>query len=140
MFYEEITVDLSMSFQNSISARSRVDSEVSALWDTPVRRLTLLEWFLSQRGYEVGTAASADEALKLLGHRTFDIALIDLRLGTSDGLMLLEEMTNRLPRPNVFMAYPTVSSIKQAFGKGASRYLTKPVDLQELAKALGALF
>lgn len=104
--------------------------------------LTLLQWFLSQRGYEVGTAASADEALKLLGHRTFDIALIDLRLGTSDGLMLLEEMTNRLPRPNVFMmtAYPTVSSIKQAFDKGASRYLTKPVDLQELAKALGAQF
>lgn len=103
--------------------------------------LTLLQWFLSQRDYEVFTASSADEALKLLGHRMFDIALIDLRLGTSDGLMLLEEMTNRLPRPNVFMmtAYPTVSSIKQAFDKGASRYLTKPVDLQELAKALEAL-
>lgn len=102
--------------------------------------LTLLQWFLSQRDYEVFTASSADEALKLLGHRTFDIALIDLRLGTSDGLTLLEEMTNRLPRPHVFMmtAYPTVSSIKQAFDKGASRYLTKPVDLQELAKALEA--
>ncbi len=103
--------------------------------------LILLEWFLSQRGYEVVTASSADAALELLSGRRFDIALIDVRLGTSDGMALLEEMTKFLPRPNVFMmtAYPTVSSIKQAFDKGASRYLTKPVDLQELAKALGAM-
>jgi DNA-binding NtrC family response regulator len=102
--------------------------------------LTLLNWFLSRRGYEVVTASSADEALRLLSSRTFDTALLDLRLGTSDGLQLLEEMTKRLPGMSVFMmtAYPTVSSIKQAFDKGASRYLTKPVDLQELAKALGA--
>ena len=103
--------------------------------------LILLEWFLSQRGYEVVTASSASAALELLSGRRFDIALIDVRLGTSDGLALLEEMTKFLPGPNVFMmtAYPTVSSIKQAFDKGASRYLTKPVDLQELAKALGAM-
>ena len=103
--------------------------------------LVLLQWFLSQRGYEVVTASSADAALEQLSGRRFDIALIDVRLGTSDGLALLEEMTKSLPRPNVFMmtAYPTVSSIKQAFDKGASRYLTKPVDLQELAKALGTM-
>ena len=103
--------------------------------------LVLLQWFLGQRGYEVVTASSADAALELLSGRRFDIALIDVRLGTSDGLALLEEMTKSLPRPNVFMmtAYPTVSSIKQAFDKGASRYLTKPVDLQELAKALGTM-
>jgi DNA-binding NtrC family response regulator len=104
--------------------------------------LIVLEWFLSRHGYEVATVASADAALTLLSGRKFDIALIDVRLGTSDGLALLEEITKYLPRPNVFMmtAYPTVSSIKQAFDKGASRYLTKPVDLQELVKALGSMF
>ncbi|MGH7854904.1 MAG: response regulator, partial [Candidatus Binatia bacterium] len=86
--------------------------------------------------------SSADAALKLLSDRNFDIALVDVQLGTSDGLALLEEITKSMPRPNVFMmtAYPTVSSIKQAFDKGASRYLTKPVDLQELVKALGSMF
>ena len=102
--------------------------------------LTLLEWFLTKRGYEVVTASSVNEALTRVSDRMFDIALIDIKLGTGDGLVLLEEMTKRHPRPNVFMmtAYPTVTSIKQAFDRGASRYLTKPVDLQELAKALGA--
>ena len=104
--------------------------------------LTLLHWFLTQRGYEVSTASSADEALKLWSDRAFDVALIDLRLGTCDGLVLLEEMTKCLPAAKIFMmtAYPTVTSIKQAFDKGACRYLTKPVDLQELAKALRSLF
>jgi DNA-binding NtrC family response regulator len=36
-------------------------------------------------------------------------------------------------------AYPTVSSIKQAFDRGASRFLTKPVDLQELSQAIKSL-
>jgi DNA-binding NtrC family response regulator len=104
--------------------------------------LTLLQWFLSQRGYEVATASSGEQALDLLNARAFDVALLDLRLGTSDGLVLLESLTNQSPKMIVFMmtAYPTVSSIKQAFDKGASRYLTKPVDLQELAKALRSLF
>ena len=103
--------------------------------------LTLLHWFLTQRGYEVATASSADRALDLIDVRSFDIALLDLRLGIGDGLALLDELIARLPKINVFMmtAYPTVHSIRQAFDRGAVRYLTKPVDLQELAKALSSI-
>jgi DNA-binding NtrC family response regulator len=50
-------------------------------------------------------------------------------------------VTARAPRLKVIMmtAYPTVASLKQAFSKGAIRYLTKPVDLQELTEALRLL-
>jgi two-component system response regulator RegA len=104
--------------------------------------LTLLQWFLTQRGYQVTTASSTEQALSLLDGRVFEVALLDIRLGAGDGMALLEELTQRLPGLKVFMmtAYPTVSSIKQAFDKGALRYLTKPVDLQELAEALRSLF
>lgn len=104
--------------------------------------LTLLQWFLTQRGYQVATASSTEQALSLLDGRAFDVALLDIRLGAGDGMVLLEELIQRLPGLKVFMmtAYPTVSSIKQAFDKGALRYLTKPVDLQELAEALRSLF
>jgi DNA-binding NtrC family response regulator len=104
--------------------------------------LTLLRWFLAQRGYDVVTASSADQATELLDGHTFDVALIDIKLGTDDGLTLLKELTHRLPELKVFMmtAYPTVGSIKKAFDQGALRYLTKPVDLQELAKVLRSLF
>ena len=103
--------------------------------------LTLLHWFLTQRGYEVATASSVDRALDLIDVRSYDIALVDLRLGIGDGLALLDELIARVPKISVFMmtAYPTVHSIKQALDKGAVRYLTKPVDLQELAKALSSI-
>jgi DNA-binding NtrC family response regulator len=104
--------------------------------------LTLLQWFLTQRGYEVATAPSADQALRLVENRAFQVALLDIRLGSADGLALLDQLTQRVPNLKVFMmtAYPTVGSIKQAFDKGALRYLTKPVDLQELAEALRGVF
>jgi len=103
--------------------------------------LTLLKWFLSQRGYDVSTAVSADDALEMVQQQNFDIALLDIKLGSSNGLTLLEEVTARSPRLKVIMmtAYPTVSSLKQAFSRGAMRYLTKPVDLQELTEALRLL-
>jgi len=104
--------------------------------------LILLHWFLSQRGYDVTTASNADEALGLTSNRSFDVALLDVRLGTEDGVALLEQLLQRVPELKVIMmtAYPTVGSIKQAFDKGAVRYLTKPVDLPDLAAAIKVLF
>ena len=103
--------------------------------------LTLVRWFLSQRGFDIQTASSTDEALEIVDERSFDIALLDIRLGAADGLSLLDELIERSPSMKVVMmtAYPTIGTIKQAFAKGAARYLTKPLDLQELSDALRTL-
>jgi two-component system response regulator AtoC len=104
--------------------------------------LTLLHWFLTQRGYHVVTATSAEEALQMLTSDAFDVALLDIKLGAVDGISLLEQLVQHSPELKVIMmtAYPTVSSIKQACEKGAIRYLTKPVNLTELARAIKQLF
>jgi len=103
--------------------------------------LTLVRWFLSQRGFDIQTASNTDEALEIVEERSFDIALLDIRLGAADGLSLLDALTERSPSMKVVMmtAYPTIGTIKQAFAKGASRYLTKPLDLQDLSDALRTL-
>jgi DNA-binding NtrC family response regulator len=103
--------------------------------------LTLVRWFLSQRGFEIQTASSRDEALDVVEERSFDIALLDIRLGRADGLSLLDALIARSPNTKVVMmtAYPTMGTIKQAFEKGATRYLTKPLDLQELSDSLKTL-
>jgi len=102
----------------------------------------LLHWFLTQQGYDVATAASADKALALVDGHAFDVALLDIKLGTIDGINLLERLIQRLPELKAIMmtAYPTARSMKQAFDKGAIRFLTKPLDLPALAAAIARPF
>jgi two-component system response regulator GlrR len=96
--------------------------------------VTLLELVLTKRGYEVQTALSGEEALKLLQNRSFDLAVVDIRMGSIDGLSLVEKLKQRLPKIKFIMmtAYPTLDSRIAAAQKGASGYFTKPVDLEEL--------
>ena len=101
----------------------------------------LLDWFLTKRGYEVRTALNGEDALDLIEKEASDLALIDLRMGSLDGLSLLSEMKQRLPEIKVILmtAYPSTDTRRQAFGKGANAFFTKPVDLQELLSAIDGL-
>ena len=103
--------------------------------------VNLLDWFLTKRGYEVRTALNGEDALNLVEKASFDLALIDIRMGPVDGLSLLGEIKQHLPEIRVIMmtAYPTSDFRRQAFGKGASAYFTKPVDLQELLYTIQGL-
>ncbi len=104
--------------------------------------LTLLQWFLSERGYEVHTASSVDGALSLAQRQTFNVALLDVRIGSAnDGLFLLEQLPLHQPGIKIIMvtAYPAVPAIKQAVDRGDARLLTKPVDLQELSTTIDGL-
>jgi len=103
--------------------------------------LALLHWLLSNRGYAVQTVASAEEALRVIETKSFDVALVDIRMGPMDGLTLLDELKRRSPtlRVVIMTAYPSVNAIKQSFAKGASAFLTKPVDLKELLNTIQGL-
>jgi DNA-binding NtrC family response regulator len=103
--------------------------------------VNLLDWFLTKRGYEVRKALNGEEALKLVEKASSDLALIDIRMGPVDGLSLLGEVKQRLPEMKVIImtAYPTSDSRRRAFGKGASAFFTKPVDLQELLNTIQGL-
>jgi DNA-binding NtrC family response regulator len=103
--------------------------------------LALLRWFLSNHGFEVETASNGEDALKLAETRSFTSALVDIKMQPIDGLTLLDELRQRFPVIKVVLmtAFPTVVTIKQSFEKGASGFLTKPVNLQELLKIIDEL-
>lgn len=100
--------------------------------------LALLNWFLSRKGYEVRGALNGEEALRLVEQNTFDVALLDIRMGPVDGISLLDELRQRLPQLKVIMmtAYPTAQAIKQSYSKGASAFFTKPVNLDDLLRTI----
>jgi DNA-binding NtrC family response regulator len=98
----------------------------------------LLETVLTDRGYGVRTAFSADKALELVRNDAFDMALLDVRMGQASGLTLLSELKRQLPEIKVIMltAYPTPDSYRQSFERGASAYCAKPLDLTNLLETI----
>ena len=103
--------------------------------------LLLLERILSKQGYQVMTAKNSYDALALLETRVFQLAILDIKMFPIDGVLLLAEIKSRRPAIEVIMvtAYPTIDTRTECLKKGASTYLTKPVDILELKTTVDAL-
>jgi DNA-binding NtrC family response regulator len=103
--------------------------------------LELLITALGKRGFKVRTASSGMEALKLVESESFQLALLDIKMGPVNGVQLLKEIKDRRPVIKVIMmtAYPTLETRLDASENGASAYLTKPVDLQKLVETINSL-
>lgn len=103
--------------------------------------LELLLTVLGKRGFKVKTALNGIEALRLLDQESFQLALLDLKMGPVNGVQLLKEIKDRRPVIKVIMmtAYPTNETRTQASANGASAYLTKPVDIQKLVDTINSL-
>jgi ATP-dependent Lon protease len=103
--------------------------------------LLLLERILTRQGYQVATAKSSYDAFSLLKTRVFQLAILDIKMFPLDGVFLLGEIMDRFPSTKVVMitAYPTVNTRAECIKKGASTYLTKPLDIQELKTTVDGL-
>ena len=103
--------------------------------------LLLLERILTRQGYQVATAQNSYDARALLETRVFQLAILDIKMFPLGGVFLLAEIKSRSPSTEVIMitAYPTVDTRNECMKKGASTYLTKPVDIQELKTTVNAL-
>jgi DNA-binding NtrC family response regulator len=102
--------------------------------DEPIVNQSLGDWF-RQDGYQVTTASSAKEALRLVAEHTFDIALLDIKMPGIDGLELQERLVRDCPDLSIIImtAYASVDSAVRALKAGAYDYITKPVDPEELS-------
>lgn len=97
-----------------------------------------LETVLTDEGYEVRSADSAEAALKLLEQEEFFMVITDGRLGGMSGYELLREVKGRKPNLPVLVitAYATPKLAVEAIKAGAIDYLAKPFDPDELIHAI----
>lgn len=89
---------------------------------------------LGDLGYEAKSASSAAEAVEAMAHFKPHMALVDLRLGSDNGLTLLPELKKLDPDLVAFMmtAYGDVKTAVAAIKAGAHDYLHKPFEFDEL--------
>jgi signal transduction histidine kinase/DNA-binding response OmpR family regulator len=100
----------------------------------------ILKQFISKRGYRVSTAASAKDALALIGEERFDVALIDLKLPDRAGLDLLEPLARANPNAKcvIMTAFASLESTIEALRLNAFDYITKPFDLLKIGEVVDA--
>src|SRR6266513_6246558 len=93
---------------------------------------------LTDRGYQVEQADSGEAAVARLADFAFDIIITDLRLPGLDGSTVLEAAVKRYPQiiAIVVTGYGTVRDAVEAIKRGASDFVNKPFQIDELLHAL----
>jgi DNA-binding response OmpR family regulator len=94
---------------------------------------------LESHGYVVVQAASADEAVQLCNDRSFDVALIDLRMpGELDGMELMSVLRAQTPPTDVIIltAFGSLDTSLEAMRSGVFDYLLKPVETRTVLDAI----
>lgn len=94
---------------------------------------------LEIEGYTASWAKTVEAARKALAGPAPDIVISDIRLPDGNGEQLLEWIHDQLdhPPPVLFMtAYGTIDQAVRLLKHGASDYLTKPLDIEQLLQGI----
>jgi PAS domain S-box-containing protein len=104
--------------------------------------LLLLEK-LGHRADVVGNGAEALEALEALEHGTYDVILMDVQMPEMDGLeatrRIHERWASKRPRIIAVTAGAMSEERDRCLAAGMDDYLSKPIRIEELSAALGAV-
>ncbi|HNQ46404.1 MAG TPA: sigma-54 dependent transcriptional regulator [Syntrophorhabdus sp.] len=95
---------------------------------------SLLSGLLQKEGYTVEEAGNGANAIDLFRTKTIDLVLLDFKLPDMDGLAILKGIKEINPEVEIIMitAYGSIENAVNALKAGASEYLTKPIDLDDL--------
>jgi len=131
---------------NDQSAVPRVCQDIGALSaqphllfvdDEPVLR-NLMAQRLGGNGFDVVEAETGERAMELLDQFAFDIVITDLRMPGMDGTQVIEAARERYPGiiAIVITGYGTVKDAVEAIKMGASDFIAKPFQFDELLHVL----
>jgi two-component system response regulator RegA len=89
------------------------------------------------RGFDVRTAATVDEAEAIVRDEPPELALVDLRMPGRSGLELIPILKDADPatRIVVLTGYGSIATAVEAVRRGATEYLTKPADADQILAA-----
>ncbi|MBM4161464.1 MAG: response regulator [Ignavibacteria bacterium] len=98
--------------------------------------IKIVETYFRDEGYDVRTAFSAEAAISQFSTFTPDVIVSDVKMGEMDGFGFLEVVRKTPSVKDVPLIFLTImddrASVERAVKLGASGYMTKPFDVEEL--------
>lgn len=100
----------------------------------------MLKIWLARKGYEVDLVSSIAGAKEMITQHKYNLVISDLRLPDSDGILLLQWITENTPSLSVILmtSYADIHSAVSAIKLGAFDYLEKPINHEELSGKIAA--
>lgn len=98
-----------------------------------------LQRSFQRRDYEVVLAEGPSDLPGLLATRTPDYAVVDLKLANSSGLACVETLRAHDPDTVIVVltGYASITTAVQAIKLGATSYLAKPANTDDIERAFG---
>ncbi len=92
---------------------------------------------MAKRGFSVTCASTIEDALILAEASTPEYAIVDLKLSSESGLVLVEKLKTLDPGTRIVMltGYASIATAVEAIKLGATHYLAKPVDADDIMAA-----
>src|SRR5512137_2520509 len=97
---------------------------------------------LETEGHRVIAVSNVQDALTEASKRSFELAFVDLRLGTEDGLDLIPPLLGATPwlKIIVITAYASIDTAVEAMRRGAMDYIPKPFTPAQVKLAMQKVF
>ncbi|MFD2707087.1 response regulator [Salibacterium lacus] len=100
----------------------------------------LLQEILQKEGHDILEASNGSTALELLEHEHPDLVLLDMKIPGMDGVEILRKRSERglAPGASVILmtAYGELSMMQEAEQLGASSYISKPFDINQIREEI----
>jgi len=95
---------------------------------------------MTKRNFEVSSALSGAQAIRILRKQDFDAVVLDLKMEDMDGIEVLKILKTMAPELPVIMltGHGSETAAREGITFGAFDYLTKPCDLDELIEKIQA--
>ena len=109
------------------------------LVDDDITFCKVLKRALEKRGFSVSVAHSVEEATPMAEGNPPEFAVVDLKMGGAPGLALVKVLHRLDPNTRIVMltGYASIATAVEAIKLGATQYLAKPANADEIVAAFG---
>ena len=120
------------------------DNQKVLVVDDDEHILRSLSQYLELEEFQVVSASNGNEALQRFADEKPDLVVLDVMMPGMDGFQVLETLRKGDQKPNVPVLMLTArdqhADIMRGYQMGATSYLIKPFNLDELVEAIRELF
>ncbi|MDH4234753.1 MAG: response regulator transcription factor [Gallionella sp.] len=109
------------------------------LADDDITFCNVLGTALQKRGFSVLIAHSVEQAIPLAEGNPPEFAVVDLKMGGTPGLVLVKFLHELDPNTRIVVltGYASIATAVEAIKLGATQYLAKPANTDEIMAAFG---